>query len=179
MQMQRVPNIRNPARLSKIGVVRLGVKDEHGRGREVGHFILDLADEALQERALRAYGDKPTVMDVRILLGHYRRCLPVLSAALGDERGRDLVSALRRQRSDRIVPGETAAMPCPAFGRECRKTTVLKFLLPLSRWQGMFCSPRKASTMPRDRNALNLVHQATGGLSCGLSGSEGQSAMPR
>ena len=136
--MKKIPNITNRSRLARVGVIRLGVRDQNGRGVEVGHFILDIEDSALAIKACELCGDKPTELDIEFYsdnLDEFFRCTFQKWGRSGN--GKSLLECEGNGR-EAVAMGKRLPCPCPSLGRACRKTTRLNFLIPGITKSGFF-----------------------------------------
>jgi hypothetical protein len=149
--MHRVSSIVNRPRLPRLGVVRLGTRDGSGRRVECGHFIIDPEDSDIKSRAREVYGEAPSSIEITFYtddLSEVFRCtyqrwakdkkgVPYL---LCEGNGTVAIEA----PTDRERP-----CPCHFLGRECRKTTVLRFLLPKVSMTGYWSSQLRVRTTHR------------------------------
>lgn len=164
--MQEVQSIMNQPSLSRIGVIRLGVKDARGRSQEVGHFIFDIEDSELREKAFSFYGQKPTTLDITFFSDVIDDIFRCTLQRWGKSKTGTPYLVCEGDGNTAISEGAKRPCPCSAIEtKECRKTTVLKFLIPGISIGGYFRLATKSKhSAPDIQTALRLVRETTRGL---------------
>ncbi|MBI5634750.1 MAG: hypothetical protein HZA15_14880 [Nitrospirae bacterium] len=167
--MHKIDNIMNRPRLPKLGVVRLGTRDVNGKPTEIKHFMID-TDPAIAQKTREIYGEAPTVIDVAFYtdaIDEAYRCTyqrwgksikkgtPYLAC---EGNGQVAIESNGGVDKERLCP-------CPALGKDCKKTTVLKILLPKISLTGYFILATKSESNAQTiQTAIDLVYRMTGGL---------------
>lgn len=169
--MPKVSNIVNRSRLAKLGVIRLGSKDSTGKPKEIGHFIIN-TETAIAERARQIYGSSPTSLDVSFYSDRVDEMYRCTYQKWGRSKKNGTPHLACEGNGQEAVASEGAGVekqvtcPCPALGRDCKKTTVIKLLLPKISMTGYFILATKSENNAQTiQTGIELVYRITGGLS--------------
>ena len=165
MNSHRIPNITNTPRLNKAGVIRLGIR-ENGKPREVGHFIFDIDDPDLSRKAHKIYGEYPRAIDIVFFSDRLEDIFRCTLQRWGKSRKGTPYLLCEGNGLAAVSEGEGKECPCDALrNRECRKTTVIKFLIPNITMAGYFLLATKSEYSAQlIETALKLVQRSTGGI---------------
>lgn len=163
---QRVANIINRPKLSKIGAVRLGVKGEGGKMTEVNYFVLDIQDKDVLARAQAAYGKEPATLDIAFFSDDVNDVYSCTYQKWSKSvKGTPILDCEGNGVEAVDMKGQHKTCPCPELGKKCNKVTVIKFLLPKVSMGGYFMlSTRSEHNARVIDTTIQLVSKATGGL---------------
>ena len=161
--LTKISSIITPPRLSRLGVVRLGISLPGGKAKEVGHFIIDAGGE-LAEQVKNFQGGEPKELDItfyaesidEIYRSTYQKWKPGKEGPLllCEGNGESAIEYTGRQRS----------CPCPQMGKECVRKTVLRFLIPELSLNGYWVMVSKSEHSDRAIRGTLEVALRSGGL---------------
>jgi hypothetical protein len=106
------------------------VRDESGRPCEKGYFILDIRDKALTQKAERLYGKNPASLNITFFSNNLADIFKSTLQRWGTSKKGVPYLMCEGNRQLATSEGKTTTCPCNYFGRECRRKTTLKFLIP-------------------------------------------------
>lgn len=162
----RVSNIVNQPKLCKVGTIRLGEK-QNGTPTETGHFIIDIeSDPMLAARAKELYGEKPNSIDITLYSDNPDDCYRCTYQMWGaGNKGTAVLKCEGNGVEAYDNAGQRKTCPCDNLGKKCRKTTILRFLIPSITMGGYFMlSTRSEHNARVIDTTIQLVQKATGGL---------------
>ena len=165
MGSPRVSNIVNEPKLIRLGTIRLGIKKD-GKITEIEHFVLDIEDQDIKEKAITIYGKKPKELDITFFTDNMSEVFQCKYQRWGkSKKGTSYLICEGNGDEAYDSEGNPQNCPCSFLGKECKKTTVLKFLIPRASMGGYFIlSTRSEHNARVFETTLNLVLKATGGL---------------
>lgn len=129
------------AKLPQIGIVRLGIRDNTGRGVEVDHFIFDVNSPGLKGRIASVYGDRPASIDITFYSDDISRGYRSEYQMWGTSgKGTPYLMCSSADGVTAKEFGKSVSRPCPCDHRDkgCRRKTILRFLMPRIAMGGTF-----------------------------------------